>query len=83
MRRIELAVLFSISLLTARPIAGAEPEAKPHHIGILTSDAEQDPRVVEVRRGLRDLGYVEGRTLSLNIGGPTVTWIVSRHLPLR
>ena len=62
MRRIGLVIVVVLSFL-APPATEAQPVAKLYRVGILTSDAEQDPRVVEVRLGLRDLSYVEGQNL--------------------
>ena len=53
--------------LLAGPLAAeAQLAARVHRVGILTSDAEQDPRVVVLRDGLRAFGYIEGQNLAIN-----------------
>ena len=63
-----LALAFSITLLLGEiisPVAAeAQQAAKVARIGYLTTDLAADPRLLEAfRHGLRDLGYVEGRSL--------------------
>ena len=55
-----------LALLAAPLAAGAQPAGKVYRVGILSSDAPQDPRVVELREGLRALGYIEGQNLLLS-----------------
>jgi putative ABC transport system substrate-binding protein len=50
-------------LLTTPLVASAQQRPKPYRVGILSSDNAQDPRVVEIRDGLRALGYAEGQNL--------------------
>jgi putative tryptophan/tyrosine transport system substrate-binding protein len=49
--------------LLVAPLAGAQQRPKRYRVGILSSDAAQDPRVAEIRDGLRALGYTEGQNL--------------------
>jgi ABC-type uncharacterized transport system substrate-binding protein len=56
--------------LVARPLAvGAQPAGKIARIGFLSPANTSDPRmqglVDAFRRGLADLGYVEGRTFNI------------------
>ena len=55
------------SLLAAPLAAGAQQAAKVFRIGFLGSGGPADhaPRVASFRQGLRDLGYVEGRTATI------------------
>ena len=50
-------------LLAAPLTAEAQRDTKAYRVGILSSDAPQDPRAVELLDGLRDLGYIEGKNL--------------------
>ena len=65
MRRIGLAVVLSVSLLTSQLIAGAQPTGKVPRVGFLTAFASSDiPLWREgFRQGLRDLGYREGQNI--------------------
>jgi putative ABC transport system substrate-binding protein len=62
-----LTVLLTIALLAAPLAAAAPPAGKVPRIGFLGSTSASDPRIgpmIEAfRQGLRDLGYVEGRTI--------------------
>jgi putative tryptophan/tyrosine transport system substrate-binding protein len=60
-----LALLLLIALLTA--VAHAQQPAKVHQIGYLISGspAAWENRIEALRRGLRDLGYVEGKNMTL------------------
>jgi putative ABC transport system substrate-binding protein len=49
--------------LVAAPLAGQAQPAKVPRLGLLWPDSLPSPRVDEFRRGLRDLGYVEGKTI--------------------
>jgi putative ABC transport system substrate-binding protein len=50
--------------IVAAPLAAeAQREPKVYRVGILSSDAPQDPRVLELQDGLRALGYIEGKNL--------------------
>jgi ABC-type uncharacterized transport system substrate-binding protein len=63
MRRIGLAVLFVLALA---PLAHAQPRATPR-IGFLGAGgpAADSPQIEAFRRGLRDLGWVEGQSVVL------------------
>ena len=63
MRRIGLAVLFVLALA---PLAHAQPRATPR-VGFLGagSPAADSPQLEAFRRGLRDLGWVEGQSVVL------------------
>jgi putative ABC transport system substrate-binding protein len=56
----------SVSLLVAAPL-GAETQqfARAPRIGVVRVGAPPDPAVEGLRQGLRELGYVEGRTIAI------------------
>src|SRR5262249_3854187 len=61
-------------VVTARPFtAGAQPGEQPRRVSLLMSLAENDPeaqaRVAVLTRGLRDLGWAEGRNLRVENRG--------------
>ena len=65
MRRIGLVVVLAVDLL-GHSVAGAQQAVKLWRIGFLSpysADYDKDWRAA-LRYGLRDLGYVEGRTSS-------------------
>jgi ABC-type uncharacterized transport system substrate-binding protein len=71
MRRIGLAVVLAVSLLVASLAAEAQQTTKLHRIGILFPYAAGDPLNEEMRQALGEVGYVEGRTVTLewrNVG---------------
>jgi putative ABC transport system substrate-binding protein len=53
----------TVSALAAPLAAGAQPAGKVPRLGLLWPDSLPSPRVDEFRRGLRDLGYSEGKTI--------------------
>jgi len=64
LRRIGFAVVLTLGLLA--PLAGeAQPTARVPRIGILRPGSPPDPLVEAFRQGLRELGYTEGRTISI------------------
>jgi putative ABC transport system substrate-binding protein len=64
-RRTFLGVI-ACSLLAAPLAAEAQ---KVHHIGVLLfSTPTTDPQIEAFRRGLRELGYVEGRNVTFDYG---------------
>src|SRR5215831_16965825 len=68
MRRsiVRLILLLALNCLVAPRIAEAKQAVKVHRIGVLTfTSAAIDIEVL--RQGLRELGYVEGRNLTLEI----------------
>jgi putative ABC transport system substrate-binding protein len=56
-----------IIALVACPAVHAQPSAKIHHIGFLPAGASAAHRqqLEALREGLRDLGYVEGKTIAV------------------
>jgi len=69
MRRIGLAVVLTFGLALAPLAAGAQPAARVYQIGFLSLSAGPMDLSENFVRGLRELGYVEGRTLSSSTGG--------------
>jgi ABC-type uncharacterized transport system substrate-binding protein len=61
MRRIGLAVVLTLNLILALQSAGAQQTGKVYRIGFLSTTTLA--YVEAFRQGLRDLGYVEGRTI--------------------
>ena len=66
MRRIGLAVVLTLSLALA-PLAGKAQPGKVYRIGFLglPSAADTPELVAAFRHGLRDLGYEEGKNISI------------------
>ena len=60
MRLIGLAVVLALSLMLAPRAAEAQQAGKIPRVGILSQNS---PLWEDFRQGLRDLGYVEGRTI--------------------
>ncbi|MGH7265477.1 MAG: ABC transporter substrate-binding protein [Candidatus Rokuibacteriota bacterium] len=54
-----------LALFTTPLAAGAQGAASSPRIGILRSGSPPDPLVEAFRQGLRELGYVEGRNISV------------------
>ena len=50
-------------LLVVPLVARGQQRPKLYRVGILSSDVAQDPRVAEIRDGLRALGYTEGQNI--------------------
>jgi putative tryptophan/tyrosine transport system substrate-binding protein len=70
MRRIGLAVVLVLSVL-APPAAGAQQIGKVYRIGYLASGPSLDSRLQQaLEDGLRDLGYVRGRQISIEYRFP-------------
>ncbi len=68
MNRRDTAVLLAGAPLAWQLAARAQPSAKPPRIGILTlSVAASMPAFEGFRQGLRDLGYVEGQNIVLEL----------------
>ena len=67
MRLIGLAVILilTVSLTRAPLVAEAQSPAKVPRIGILRIGSPPDPFVDTFKQGLRDLGYVEGRSINI------------------
>jgi len=62
-RRAILRVLGAGALIAGTLSASGQQRPKLYRVGILSSDVAQDPRVAEIRDGLRALGYTEGQNL--------------------
>jgi ABC-type uncharacterized transport system substrate-binding protein len=65
MRRIGLAVFLGVSFILAPLAPEAQQAGKVPRIGILRSGSPPDPFVDAFRQGLRELGYVEGQSISI------------------
>ena len=66
LRRRELIVTFVLGLLVVPPAAEAEQAGKvPRIVFLTTTSPESSPTTDAFRRGLRDLGYVEGQNLAV------------------
>ena len=65
--RLVFTIILITSFLAALPAGHAQQPGKLFRIGFLGSGGPADhaPRVDAFRQGLRDLGYVEGRTASI------------------
>jgi putative tryptophan/tyrosine transport system substrate-binding protein len=67
MRRIGLAVVLAVSVLS--PLAaGTQQTAKVPRIGVLVPaepESPNEPNVATFRRGLRDLGYIDGQNIAV------------------
>jgi ABC-type uncharacterized transport system substrate-binding protein len=77
MGRIGLAVVLNLSLVIA-PLSGEAQQAeRAARIGFLGAGSPSDPLVEAFNKGLRELGYVEGRNISIEY-----RWVVtSDQLP--
>ena len=53
-------------LVLTGPVAEAEQPKKVPRIGILRTGSSPDPLVEAFRQGLRDLGYVEGKSITID-----------------
>jgi ABC-type uncharacterized transport system substrate-binding protein len=69
MRRIGLALVLTFSLVLASLAAGAQQAIKVSRIGFISmrSGPVDNPQLDAFRQGLRDLGYVEGRDVTLEV----------------
>ena len=54
---------------TLWPLAARAQQRRPARIGVLHPFAPPDPWAAALRKGLRDLGYVEGRTITIDERG--------------
>jgi len=71
MKTTRVALLFGLGFLVAVLTADAQPRGKVWHIGFLTGGLknvpESNPLLVPLVQGLRELGYVEGRNINLDV----------------
>src|SRR5262245_1786940 len=63
-------IVFGVLLLALSVrVEAQQPAAKVPRIGFLTTDSASDPRIAlrldAFRQGLRELGYVEGKTINI------------------
>lgn len=65
MIRRRLALCLLLVLLSPPLAADAQQEGNVHRIGVLTMVAGPTPRTEALRKGLADLGYVEGRNVAI------------------
>jgi putative ABC transport system substrate-binding protein len=67
MRRIGLAVVLAVSLTLAPLAAESQPPARAPRIGYLSNGTPSSavPQVEAFRRGLRELGWIEGQTIMI------------------
>ena len=61
---VALLLVVTLSILTA-PLAVAQPVAKVPRIGVLRPGLPFDPYVKHLTEGLRDLGYIDGKTIAI------------------
>src|SRR6516165_1856847 len=66
MRRIGLAVILTLSLL-APPATESQEVKKIPRIGVLRPGSPPDPYVEAFRQGLRELGYVESQSITIDV----------------
>ena len=69
MRRLGLIVTLALGFLSAPLAPDAQQPGKVHRIGILwpTSLSAGQPRLEAFRQGLRELGYVEGQNIAIEV----------------
>ena len=60
-------LLSGLAVAVLTPRVAAQLARRVAHIGILNYAAAQDMRVSEFRDGLRELGYVEGQNVRLEV----------------
>jgi putative ABC transport system substrate-binding protein len=68
MRRIGFAVFLALNLVLGPLAAGAQQTAKVPRIGVLVPaepESPNEPNVAAFRRGLRDLGYIDGQNIAV------------------
>jgi len=64
-RRLVVTIGVSLALLSAPCATPAQPAGKMPRVGILRPGTPPDPRLESFRQGLRELGYDEGRNISI------------------
>jgi len=68
--RLKLLMILALDLLLASLLAEAQPAGKVPRIGVLmqgTPPGAPGDELDVFRQGLRDLGYVEGQTIALEV----------------
>jgi len=68
MRLIRLAVVLALSFALAPLAAGAQQMTKVPRIGVLVPaepESPNEPNIAAFRRGLRDLGYIDGQNIAV------------------
>jgi len=63
-RRAAVAVLLSLGVLAAPPVAGAQPAGRVRRIGIILEPANE-PFLRSFQQGLKELGYAEGKDIAI------------------
>ena len=59
---------YAMGLAGAGPLAALAQSGKPPRIGYLSLQSKSDSRLDAFLSGLRDLGYVEGKTIAIACG---------------
>ena len=77
LRTFGLVLTFALGILSAPLAAEAEQAGKVHRIGFLSPSSPSDPErlaspfgergLAAFRQGLRDLGYVEGQNIAVEV----------------
>jgi putative ABC transport system substrate-binding protein len=73
----------AVTVLAAPLAAEAQPAGRLPRIGVLGSGVSgQALEVIALRQGLEELGYVEGKTIVLELRWPGIVWPkLCRHAP--
>src|SRR2546422_6418273 len=66
-RAVGVIVMLTLGMLAAPLAAHAQPAGKIPRLGLLVPGTPPEPLTEAFRQGLRDLGYVEGQTLTLEV----------------
>ena len=72
LRRRDLVAMLGAVIVAAPAVARAQPSRRTPRIAVLwhaASATEEGPYLDAVRQGLRELGYVDGQTVTLDPGG--------------
>jgi hypothetical protein len=72
-------VSFGVALLVVTSSMAAQQGSKIPRLGYLTPSTSPTSYFEHFQQGLRELGYIEGKTLSLNDGLMKESWIVTLH----
>ena len=68
-RVVSMIVLLTLALLAAPLAAEAQPAGKVYRIGLLRNGPPPETFMAGLRRGLRELGYIEGQNVSDRVRG--------------